>query len=205
MGDTDAEAAGKKLSAYIAAIPDFVFAPWEEPYGHMGATITDGVLQAGISYETVRSRLKILFAHFPQATTTSAFAELLASTDPEMLFDWQGRKMRWLVIVTSFLQGAGVETEAQLAAWLGAQENRERFLTLPGIGPKTLDYFGILAGRRDRAAIDVRLERFLAECGLPPMSYEESQAVLQVAARELGVETSVLDHSVWSYKSQARA
>lgn len=197
----DYRAAGRALATHIKGLPDFGLKPEEETYHHMGATITDGVLQASINYSVVQSRVQTLLKRFPRATTTTAFADVLAREDPEKLFQWQGDKMRRLVGVTRFLQEEGVETEEDLARWLDSAANRERFLRVRGIGPKTLDYFGILAGRRERAAVDVWLLRFLAESGLSGLDYDEAQAVLQAAARELDIDASVLDHSVWLYMS----
>ena len=45
----DDEAA--KLTAYINGLGDFGFVERGEPYGHMGATITDAILQAGMRYQ----------------------------------------------------------------------------------------------------------------------------------------------------------
>ena len=61
----------KLLSHFIAAHPDFELV--EEAttgYDHMGALVVDGVLQAGIRYETVVvPRVELVLARFPEART----------------------------------------------------------------------------------------------------------------------------------------
>ncbi len=42
----------------------------------------------------------------------------------------------------------------------------ERALGLPGIGPKTIDYFKILCGEQDTAAVDVHLLQFFEQAGV---------------------------------------
>lgn len=43
------------LAAYVRSLDDFQIKQVEEPYNHMGATITDAILQAGIRYDLCAS------------------------------------------------------------------------------------------------------------------------------------------------------
>ncbi len=65
----------------------------------------------------------------------------------------------------------GVETEDDLHFWLCEDEgecgaNIAKLAAVRGIGPKTIDYFNILCGEQDTAAIDMHLTRFLEQAGV---------------------------------------
>lgn len=71
-----------------------------------------------------------------------------------------------VVSVTQFFIKEGVEAQDDLRAWLSEDTNISKLQTLRGIGPKTADYFKILAGI-STTAMDRHLFAFLAEAGLP--------------------------------------
>ena len=95
----------------------------------------------------------------------------------------------------------GVETEDQLRTWLEVPANLERLRRIKGIKDKTAHYLQILVGTQT-VAVDVHLFRFLAEAGVPTNSYDEAQQTIRDAAALLGVESSILDHSLWRYMSE---
>jgi hypothetical protein len=50
----DINTKAKSLVSYIQSLKDFVIVDFcDTNYGHMGATISDAILQAGTKYETV--------------------------------------------------------------------------------------------------------------------------------------------------------
>ena len=71
------------------------------------------------------------------------------------------------------------------------------------MGPKTVDYFKILCGEQDAAAVDVHLTRFLEQAGVRVRDYEQARTVIAEAARLLSVTAARLDHSIWTYMSTA--
>jgi thermostable 8-oxoguanine DNA glycosylase len=71
------------------------------------------------------------------------------------------------------------------------------------MGPKTVDYFKILCGEQDTAAIDMHLTRFLERSGVRVSSYGQARNVIAAAAALLGVSAAGLDHSIWTYMSKA--
>ena len=81
--------------------------------------------------------------------------------------------------------------------------NAGKLAAIRGIGPKTIDYFKILCGEQDTAAIDMHLTRFLEQAGVRVTSYEHARAVVAGAAAELGVPAAQLDHSIWTHMSNA--
>ena len=66
----------EKLAAFVQGLPDFEFHAIDFGYnGHMGAIIIDGILQSGISYDTVvRPRVEKIRADFPSQTTSEFLA-----------------------------------------------------------------------------------------------------------------------------------
>ena len=178
------------------------------PYNHMGATITDGVLQAGLRYETVVWPRVQHVMTIQEAATTSGFLAVLLARGGEEVVRWtHPDKLRRMVAVAELFASVGLETEAHLLAWLcdgpGSEAHAARLGAVHGIGPKTIDYFRILCGRQDAAAIDLHLTRFLERAGVRVTSYEQAQAVVAGAAAELGVPAAQLDHSIWTYMSKA--
>jgi endonuclease III len=81
--------------------------------------------------------------------------------------------------------------------------NADRLLAVRGMGPKTIDYFRILCGEQDTAAVDVHLTRFLERAGVRVRDYDHARAVIAEAAALLGVPAARLDHSIWTYMSKA--
>jgi hypothetical protein len=182
----------------------------------MGATITDGVLQAGLRYETVVWPRVQHVMTIPDAATTSGFLAVLRERGGEEVVRWtHPEKLGRMQAVAGLFASEGVETEGDLRVWLcgdpaagdGADAtcsaNIAKLAAVHGIGPKTIDYFKILCGEQDTAAIDMHLTRFLEQAGVRVTGYEQARAVIAGAAAELGVSAARLDHSIWTYASKA--
>ena len=79
MNPSEIDVKAQHLHAFLQGLPTFpdvseVF----EPYGHMGATLTDAVLQPGLNYErAVKPRVAQVLALYPEAKTTGAFKAAL--------------------------------------------------------------------------------------------------------------------------------
>jgi len=199
------------LATYIRQLDHFeIVDDLELPYGHMGATITDAVLQAGLRYETVVwPRVQHVMQTFPEAAKTSGFLAALRERGGQEVVHWtHPEKLRRMESVAELFVAEGVETEADLRLWLcgddaQCHENVSKLARVRGIGPKTIDYFKILCGEQDTAAIDVHLMRFLEGAGVRAGSYEEAREAIADAAGEMGVSVAQLDHSIWTYMSKA--
>jgi len=202
----DIEEKGARVAEYVRGLrlTGFEYASViDGEYHHMGATLTDAILQSGLNYKsTVEPRVRAIRENYPDATTTSAFRDLLSSVGAKQLLRWKNdEKPNRLAELTQFLCDEGVETEEGLCVWLDSKENADRLLKLRGIGPKTLHYLGILAGRDD-VAVDVHVMRFLREAGVVFANVEEARDIVCCAADKLGVRRTVLDHSIWLRMSQ---
>jgi hypothetical protein len=192
------------LLHYLNALGDFVLEPAMNPYHHVGATLTDAILQAGLSYETVvRPRVQRV-QRIPEASTTTGFLTVIRREGiAEVLRGWseENRKPKTLVAVLELLAADGVESEDQLREWLTTPANRDKLRKVHGVGPKTIDYLQILVGAQS-VAPDVHLLRLLSLAGVPSLSYEEAREIVCCTADRMGVPRATLDHSIWRYMSR---
>ncbi len=185
-------------TSYIRTLPDFAMVVPSGYDGHMGAALTDGVLQAGVDWETTVRRRVERVAEYPNAKTTSGFACLLDEEGAETVLDWHGRKLQTLRELIDVLQEHNIETHDQLLTWLEQPANRERLQQIKWIKEKTADYLA------QDVAVDRHLFDFLAEAGAPTNDYGEAHQIICEAAVLLGVESTTLDHSIWRYMSKRR-
>lgn len=193
----------EQLINYIRSLPDFeIIALSQESYNHMGATLTDAVLQAGVNYShVVQPRVERIRSAYPEATTASAFLSLLERESPQHVLTWNGqRKPDTLLTLTKYLVMHRVETESDLRIWLERGENRNALLNIKGIGAKTVDYLGLLVGEQT-VAIDTHIFKFLRAANLPTQSYEKAHQLVAGAADRMGIPRALLDFSIWRYMS----
>ena len=192
------------LADYVRSLEAFEVVNFiDGNYDHMGATISDAILQAGVKYEfVVRPRIARLRANYPEATTTSAFLDLLESVGPKPMLEWSDdEKPRRIVGLARFLQARRLETESDLRAWLAIESNRQSLLDLRGIGPKTADYMKILVGSQT-TAVDRHVFGILGEAGIPTTNYDVARSIVNDAADLLGIGRAFFDHSIWRYMSR---
>ncbi len=203
---TDAE----RVADFVRSLSDFeMVEDLAIPYNHMGATITDAVLQAGLRYETVVwPRVQRVMELFPEAATTSGFLRVLRERGGKEVVDWtHPEKLRRMNDVGGLFVAEGVENEADLHAWLCGEgpacvRHAAKLLAVRGMGPKTVDYFKILSGEQDATAIDTHLRGFLEKAGVRAGDVQ-AHRVIAATAPLLGVSTARLDHSIWTYMSKA--
>lgn len=76
-----------RVADFVRSLPDFeMVEDLAIPYNHMGATITDAVLQAGLRYETVVwPRVQRIMELFPEAATASGFLKVLHERGGEVV------------------------------------------------------------------------------------------------------------------------
>jgi hypothetical protein len=200
----------RELCNYAEKLANFIrgknFAPVakRKPYYHMGATITDSILQAGLNYHhVVYPRVLKLLTKYPDYKTTCDFIILMQVVPLTELIAWKNpKKLQRIKDLTWFLYNNGIENEDQLVKWLDAENNVNRLRGVDGIGPKTIDYLKILAG--DQAiAIDRHLFAFLELAGIPLCSYQEASLIYGKAAELLDIGQYELDKKVWMYMTKA--
>jgi len=192
------------LATYIRSLPDFeIVVSIGDRYEHIGATLTDAVLQAGINYEkVVRPRAEHVRDAYPEARTTSGFARVIQQFGVGRVLNWgSGPKPERLQDLVSLLLQHGIETEDQLRIWLENPASLQRLCQIKGIKDKTAHYLQILVGVQT-IAVDSHLFRFLTEAGVPTNTYDKAHHLIRETSTVLGVEPSILDHSIWRYMSE---
>lgn len=201
----------KVLTDYIKALPDFkIEKMFDGNYNHIGATLTETVLQAGLNYKGVVKPKVLQIMQHPEAKTVKGFLALTkdGTEKYKKIIHWNDDKKPDLVIkLAKFFDREGVNTEADLKKWLQDSKNPEKLRKIKGIGPKTIDYLKILVGIPN-CAIDRHLFNFIEQAGIKleqtgyDNQYKEAQNIIEKTAEDLKTDKSVLDYSIWSYMSQ---
>jgi len=175
------------------------------PYYHMGATITDAVLQAGLNYNyVVYPRVLKILKEYPNFTSTCDFIILMQTIPLSEIINWNNkRKLELIEQLCWFFYKNGVENENQLAKWLDNEFNVKELLKINGVGPKTIDYLKMLSGLQ-AIAIDRHLFEFLRLAGIFIDTYEEASELYQKTARYLSISNYELDKKIWLYMSKQK-
>jgi len=200
----------RELCNYAEKLANFIreknFAPVakRKPYYHMGATITDSILQAGLNYHhVVYPRVLKLLTKYPDYKTTCDFIILMQVVPLGELIAWKNsKKLQRISGLSWFLYSNGIENEDQLAKWLDIEENISQLRRVDGVGPKTVDYLKMLSGGH-AIAIDRHLFVFLELAGIPLCSYQEASLIYGKAAELLDIGQYELDKKVWMYMTKA--
>jgi len=171
-------------------------------YDHMGATIADAILQAGLKYDSVvRPRIQQIRDKYPSANTTSSFLKLLREVGAKVVLNWSGdEKPKRVIGLAEFFQQQDIETEQDLHVWLTIEANRPTLLRVRGIGEKTADYLKILAGLKT-VAIDTHMHSILREAGIPTNNYNKAREIMNAAADARKMDRAKFDHSIWKFMS----
>ncbi|MFJ7071233.1 hypothetical protein [Streptomyces sp. NPDC098781] len=196
--------AAQQLAAHArTALGDGPFPP-PRGWTHMGAVICDASFHARRKYRsTLLPRLERLQEAWPDAATVRGFRARIVGEDLAVAMDFNApRRVATAHGITDVLAANSIDTRAQLHAWLDHQAGRTALRTVKGVGPKTVDYIGILVGR-SQVAVDVHLRAFAAEAGASGLSYAQLKAAYEEAAVLLGHEPGGFEHAVWRHKSTA--
>jgi hypothetical protein len=178
-------------------------APARRQYQHMGATICDAILQAGLNYRSVVApRINRMMHLWPSATTTSSFITKVDRYGLNEVLQWRDHvKLQRIEKLSDFMLSCGIETEAGLREFLEDDERSVALMTVPGIGPKTLDYLKILVGM-PALAVDRHVRAFLEQAGIRYTGYADAHGLMLAVAERLGVDPSVLDGQIWAVASR---
>lgn len=195
-----------ELCNYATKLVNFIqtkeFAPvtQRKPYYHMGATITDAILQAGLNYHNVvYPRVLKILTEYPDYKTTCDFLILMQVFPLTEIVNFKNlKKLQRIRDLSWFLYNNGVENEDQLAKWLDTERNIGLLRKVNGIGSKTIDYLKMLSGNQ-AIAIDRHLFAFLEMAGIFHCSYNEASLIYAKAAELLNISQYELDKKVWLY------
>ena len=137
----------QKLANFINSLSDFEYRSITESYNykigdtislsvddsrqltnnHMAATIIDGVLQAGLRYDTVvKPRVDKFKANYPELTTSSKFLAFIKNEDMYSVLNFRPNnvndKIKRIEEVVSLFVKNKVETEDDLYDWLSKEQ-----------------------------------------------------------------------------------
>lgn len=205
---TEQDLKAQELVAFVRSLEDFAeIRAAYDTYGHMGATLADAVLQAGVNFErTVKPRVDAILQQYPEARTTTAFSALVREKGAAEILNWQdGPKPQRLLDLLHLLRDEGIETETALLSWLNQEGNSAHLQEIKGIKIKTHDYLRILCGDPEAVAVDVNLRTFFRLAGVGVSGDEDLAATVKRAAHLMGVTPAGLDHAIWSWVASTRA
>ncbi len=192
------------LANYIQSLDNFSIST-EHNYGydHMGAILTDAILQAGLNYRTVVApRVKRVITNFPEANVTSIFLNYIHQYGAFHILQWQHpEKPRRLDELTTFLYEKGIETRNDLHKWLVVPQNDNMLMKIRGIGLKTVDYLKNLINL-PTVAIDRHVRGFVHNAGISSVDYAELRSIVISAATILDITPTILDYAIWSFMSE---
>jgi hypothetical protein len=172
------------------------------PYYHMGATLTDAVLQAGVNYKSVvYPRIQDILRKYPECRTTCDFIILFQTIPVGEIIQWNNkRKQDTLCELAWVLYESGLNTEDDVARWIVSKKNAEKVLQINGVGRKTIDYLKLLCGQQ-AIPIDRHMFQFLEIAGVLAGDYQEASVIMQKVASAIEVDESTLDRMIWNYMS----
>lgn len=190
----------KVISYFSSNLTPYESVTQRLPYNHMGATITDAILQAGMNYKNVvYPRILNILKKYPSYTTSCDFIILFQTIPIEEITNWRNKKKLHLICDLSwFFFEKGINNERQLSDWLNSLDNTNELLKINGIGNKTIDYLKLLSGLQ-AIPIDRHMFQFLKLAGVYAKTYEEASEILNKVARILNIQESNLDFQIWSY------
>ena len=121
------------------------------PYYHMGATITDSILQAGMNYKNVvYPRILNILLKYEDYRSTCDFIILFQSVPIQEIICWNNpKKQDTIKDLSWFLYNNNINDERDLSIWLKSEHNSRQLLNIKGIGLKTIDYLKLLTGLQE--------------------------------------------------------
>jgi len=165
----------------------------------LGALLTDIVLQSGLNYTTVvKPRVMRVLKEFTYASTTPLVKSAVKVYGVEYFLNWQNSiKTQRFIDVLIFCQQHKIDDEEQLRNYLIKEENRERFLTIDGVGPKTVDYALKLMGV-ECVAVDRHIYNFVKAAGIKSNEYHRVKKIVEYAADLLNLPRAGIDDFIWT-------
>ncbi len=177
----------------------------QKSYNHVGATITDSILQAGLNYNNVvLPRVQIILHNWASYNTTSSFYELINNNNLSELINWKkSAKTDRIINLLIFFKEESLEYENEIREWLIDSQNANYLQNIKGIGPKTIDYLKKLL-LINTIPVDRHLKNFATEIGIQNLDYLNLQKVYMFAADLINLDYSTMDSIIWEYMSKRK-
>ena len=191
---------GNARGFQLSAAPDC-------PYrNHIGALLTDVVLQAGLNYQhVVAPRVCKVLNDYPVAYTVNRFSAVLQKHSIETVLDWHDcEKQIRMIRILEFCKAQGIQDSYQLKLYLvNSKLNSAKFKSIKGIGDKTYDYLLKLLGV-ESVAVDRHVYKFVSDAGIIYKNYKEAKQIVEYAADMMQISRRALDYSIWLYMSNKK-
>ncbi|RXG14201.1 hypothetical protein DSM03_101318 [Leeuwenhoekiella aestuarii] len=169
---------------------------------HLGAVLTDIILQAGLNYKTVvLPRVLRVYNNFEEADNLENLIFTINSVGLESFLNWKNHiKLKRFQSVINFLDESSIQTTSELLDYLNDSSNLKYFKSIPGIGDKTIDYFFKLM-HVETIAVDRHIINFLNKAEIDYNSYQSAKRIVEFTADMLNVSRRDIDYSIWNYMS----
>lgn len=194
----------RKLANYIGSLEAFETHNVENEfcYHHIGALFVDITLQAGLNYNSVvKPRVQRVLLNYPEADTVTKFNDLIENYGLELIIKWRSKiKINRLKRLVVFALEHQINTCVDFKIFLMDYKNRQKFMKLNGVGPKTVDYTLKLLNF-DTVAVDRHIYSFVEMAEVKTENYAFTKKVVEYAADFLQISRSTMDYSIWRYMS----
>lgn len=169
---------------------------------HLGAVLTDIILQSGLNYNTVVfPRVINVFNNFDRASDLNGLTDIINDIGLEKLLNWKNEvKIKRFQSVLEYLKNNSIQTTTELLIHLSYEDNVKDFLSIPGIGNKTIDYFFKLM-HLETIAVDRHIIQFLTLANVDFHNYQTAKKIVEFTADILNISRRDIDYSIWYYMS----
>jgi hypothetical protein len=197
----------RKLADFMVSFGIYSFADLNikprPAYNHLGALLTDIVLQPGLNYNSVvRPRVARVLYEFSYASTTPLLMSITKVYGAEYFLNWKNSiKTGRFLKVLSFCRSHYIYDERDFCKFLLIEKNRNQFLEINGVGPKTTDYALKLMGA-ESVAVDRHILNFVKQSGITVNDYGTVKKIVEYAADLLCISRTKVDTFVWHTMSR---
>lgn len=169
---------------------------------HLGAILTDIVLQAGLNYKTVvLPRVLHVYKIFNDANNLDGLINTIDNIGLERFLNWNNHiKLKRFQSIIEYLIENSISTTDELLLHLNNESNLKNFLSIQGIGNKTVDYFFKLM-HVETIAVDRHIINFLNQAEVNYNNYQSAKKIVEFTADMLNISRRDIDYSIWNYMS----
>jgi endonuclease III len=169
---------------------------------HLGAVLTDIVLQAGLNYKTVvLPRVLRVYKDYNDAYDLTSLINTIDDIGLERFLNWKNQiKLKRFESIIEYLIENSIQTTNELLIHLNKESNLKSFLSVQGIGNKTVDYFFKLM-HIETIAVDRHIINFLHQAEVNFNNYHSAKKIVEFTADMLNVSRRDIDYSIWNYMS----
>jgi thermostable 8-oxoguanine DNA glycosylase len=138
---------------------------------------------------------------YPIAFSVENFFSTINEYGIENVLQWNHAvKLQRMIDLLHFCRQNNLNTSVDVQHFLLTYSNQILFLSINGIGYKTLDYLLKLMNI-ETVAVDRHIYSFVEKAGIISKDYLFVKTVVEYAADLMGVSRRSIDYSIWSYMS----